>query len=109
VRRFLRFAVAIVAAFGVVMSVSNAACAEEVKAPVAAWDKDAGPVYTAERPLPGARVESVLTDPRGALTSKKRGTSWLLHYGTGRDNCARADASPGLRMMCVSLDPLGTQ
>ena len=101
-RGFMRFAVTVVAAVGMVIVVLGAARAEDVGAPLAAWGKAAVPVYAAEQPLPGARVESVLTDPRGAVTGKKPGTGWLLHYGTERDNCARADATSGLRMTCVA-------
>jgi hypothetical protein len=97
----MRFVVTVVAAVGVVIVGVDAARAKEVKAPIAAGGKT-GPVYTVERPLPGAHVESVLTDPLGAVTGAKREPGWLLHHGTERDNCARADATSGLRMICVA-------
>jgi len=60
------------------------------------------PVYSALGWLPGRRVESVLTSPRGAVVGTTRGTGWLLHSGTERcDTCERTDATSGLRMMCV--------
>lgn len=42
-----------------------------------------------------------LTSPRSLVTGRNRGTGWLLHYGTKRDNCARPDATSGLRVMCL--------
>jgi hypothetical protein len=100
-RRFGRFVVTVLAAVGVAIVVVNAARAEKVNAFIVGTGETA-PAYEAVRPLPGARVESVLTDPRGAVVRAKRGTGWLLHYGTAGDNCARADATSGLRMMCVA-------
>lgn len=60
------------------------------------------PVYGVAARLTGRRVESVLTGPRRAAASAQPGTGWLLHAGTQqRDTCDRADATPGLRLMCV--------
>jgi hypothetical protein len=98
---FMRLLVTALAAVGMVMGVVNAAHAEGLNPRIVAWSK-AAPVYAVgELPLPGASFESVLSDPRGAMAGTKAGTGWLLHYGTERDNCARADATSGLRMMCV--------
>jgi hypothetical protein len=94
---FMRFVVTCVAAVGMVIVVVDAARAKEVKAPIAASS-----VYTVERPLPGPHVESVLTDPLGAVTGAKPETGWLLHFGRERDNCARANATSGLRTICVA-------
>ena len=100
-RSFTRFVVTVMATVGMVIVVANGARAEEVKAPIAAGGKTA-PVYAVQRSLPGARVESILADPRSVVTGTKLGTGWLLHYGTEHDNCARADATSGLHMMCVT-------
>ena len=101
-RGFMRFVVAVLVAVGAAAVIAVAARAEEVSVPVAAV-RESHPVYSAAAPLPGRRVESVLTSRRSALTSAKSGTGWLLHSGTQqRDTCDRADATPGLRMMCVS-------
>jgi hypothetical protein len=63
---------------------------------------DARSAYTTTGQLPGSRVESVLTDPRGAVTTATPGTGWLLHAGPREhDTCDEIDATPGLRMMCV--------
>ena len=99
--RFKKFVVTAVAAVAMAVVVVTAARAEDLKPPKAAGRKTR-PVYAVEQPLPGAQVESVITDPRRAMTDTKRGTGWLLHYGTSRDNCARADVTSGLRMMCVA-------
>lgn len=102
-RSFMRSVVAVLAAVGVVIVVINAARADEANRPIAAGRETASAyVARAGRPLPGARVESLLTDPRGAVARTKPGSGWLLHYGTERDRCARADAISGLRMMCVA-------
>src|SRR5260221_8022796 len=98
---FMRFAVTVVAAVGMAIVAVDAARAEEVNGPIAVWGPTA-PAYAVERPLPGAHAESVLTDLRGTVSGAKRGTGWLLHYGTERDNCASADAASGLRMICVA-------
>jgi len=59
--------------------------------------------YTATGQLPGSRVESVLTDVKGAVTTATPGTGWLLHSGPReKDTCDEIDATPGLRMMCVA-------
>lgn len=58
--------------------------------------------YTTTGRLPGARVESVLSDPQGAVLTVTPGTGWLLHAGPReKDTCDEIDATPGLRMMCV--------
>lgn len=63
---------------------------------------DVQSTYTTTGHLPGARLESVLTDPQGALTTATPGTGWLLHAGPReQDTCDAVDATPGLRMMCV--------
>jgi hypothetical protein len=101
-RNFMRLVVTALAAIGIVLLVANAAGAEELNARKAAWSKTA-PVYgVGAQPPPGAHVESVLSDPRGAMAGTKGGTGWLLHYGTERDSCARAGATSGLRVMCVA-------
>jgi hypothetical protein len=102
-RNFMRSVVAVLAAVGVLIVIVNAARAEEVKAPIAAAGKTE-PAYVAPLggALPGAHVESVLTDLRGAVAGTRRGTGWLLHYGTEDDTCARADATSGSRVMCVA-------
>lgn len=102
-RSFKRSVIALLAAVGLLIVVVNAARAEEAKMPKTAGGETASDyVARVGRPLPGARVESVLTDPRRAMARAKREPGWLLHYGTDRDNCARADATSGLRMMCVA-------
>jgi len=64
---------------------------------------DAQSAYTTTGALPGARVESVLTDPKGAATTTTPGTGWLLHAGPReKDTCDEIDATSGLRMMCVA-------
>lgn len=99
----MRLVVAVLAAVLVVIVGVDAARAEKVNAPIAVADKTA-PAYVAPfgGPLPAAHVESVLMDPRGSLAGTKQGTGWLLHYGTEHDSCARADATSGLRAMCVT-------
>jgi len=99
--RFKKFVVTAVAAVGMALVVVIAARAEGPKPPKATGRKTR-PVYAVEQPLPGARVESVIMDPHRAIIGTERGTGWLLHYGTKRDNCARADVTSGLRMMCVA-------
>jgi len=102
-RSFMRSAVAVLAAVGMLIVFANGARAEEATMRTAAGGETASAfVALVGRPLPGARVESVLTSPRDAVAGTKRGSGWLLHYGTERDNCARADATSGLRMMCVA-------
>jgi len=60
------------------------------------------PVYTTTGRLKRRHIESVLTDPRSAMTGAKQGTDWLLHSGTQqRDTCDSPDATYGLRMLCV--------
>ncbi len=98
--RFKKFVVMALAAIEMVLVVVAAARAEDLKAPKAAGGKTQR-VYAVERTLPGARVESALTSPRSLVIGRKRGTGWLLHYSTKRDNCARPDATSGLRVMCL--------
>lgn len=98
-RRFMRFAVTVLAVVGVAAVVVQTARADEVKAPVKAAVGETRPIY--RRP-PGRRVDSVVTNPRSVLTGPKRGTGWLVHSGTEKpDPCERADAVSGLRMMCM--------
>ncbi|MFI5398908.1 MAG: hypothetical protein ACHQ9S_25540 [Candidatus Binatia bacterium] len=100
-RSLIRFVVTVMATVGMGIVIANGAHAGEVNLPKAAGGKTPR-VYAVERSLPGARVESILADPRSVVTGTKQGTGWLLHYGTKRDNCARADVTSGLRMMCVA-------
>ncbi|HVO23672.1 MAG TPA: hypothetical protein VMW56_08595 [Candidatus Margulisiibacteriota bacterium] len=59
------------------------------------------PVYTTTGRLQERHIESVLMNPRHAL-SVGGGSGWLLHSGKGqRDACDNPDATSGLRMMCV--------
>jgi hypothetical protein len=99
--RLKKSVITTVAAVGMVLVVVIAAHAQTSSRPKLSEGRTA-PIYTVEQPLPGARVESVIMDPRRAMTGTKGGTGWLLHYGTKRDNCARADVTFGLRMMCVA-------
>ncbi len=100
-RSLIRFVVTVTATVGIGILVASGVRAGEVKLPKAAESKRPV-VYSVERPVPGARVEGVLIDPRRAVTGTKQGTGWLLHYGTQRDNCARPDVTSGLRMLCVA-------
>lgn len=100
-RSLIRFVVTVTAAVAMGIVVANGARAGEVKLPKGAESKSPV-VYAVERPVPGARVESILSDPRSVVTGTKQGSGWLLHYGTKHDNCALADATSGLRMMCVA-------
>jgi hypothetical protein len=101
--RLLRCVVVVLAAMVVVAAARNAAHADKVNVPIPATGKAAA-VHVAPvgLPLPAAHMESVLTDPRGATTERKRNTGWLLHYGTEHDSCARPDVTSGGRVMCVS-------
>jgi len=86
---------------GVVLaSAAQPAGAEEGKAPVTVRHSKQAAFSTAAGP-PGRQVESVLTDPRGAMTATK-GNGWLLHSGKRHDTCERSDATSGLRMMCLA-------
>lgn len=100
-RTFVRFVVPVMAAVALVLVAVNAASAGEAK-PSKAAGRKTPPVYAVEQPLSGARAESILTDPRSIVTGTKQGSGWLLHYGTKRDTCARADATFGLRAVCVA-------
>jgi hypothetical protein len=98
---FKKFVVTVAATVGMALILVTAARADGFKPPKAVRGKTP-PVYTVEQALPGAQVESVILDARHARTGRKRGTGWLLHYGTRRDYCARADVTSALRMMCVA-------
>ena len=97
---FKQFVFTAMAAIAMVLVVVTAVRAEDLKPAKAAAGKTRR-VYAVEQALPGARVDSALTSPRSLMTGKTRGTGWILHYGTKRDNCARPDATSGLRMVCV--------
>ncbi len=57
-------------------------------------------VYTTSGRLRQQHSESVLMNPRSAMSSG--GNGWLLHSGKGqRDACDNPDATRGLRMMCI--------
>jgi len=101
--RLNRLVVAVVAAMVLLAAARNAARADTANAPRTAADTT-GAVQVAPvgPPLSAAHLESVLTDPRGAVTGQKQGTGWLLHYGRAHDSCARPQATSGLRVMCVS-------
>ncbi len=99
----MRSVVAVLAAVALLTLVVNAAGADDVNMPASARRKTTSAhVALVGRPPSGARVESVLTGPRGTVAPTKRGSGWLLHYGTERDNCTRADATSGLRIMCAA-------
>ncbi len=100
-QRLKRVAIAVLAAVATILIAATGAPAKDVK-PSKVPRGNTSPVYAVEQPVSGARVESVVTDPRSALkTTTKRGPGWLLHYGTKRDGCARPDATSVLRVMCV--------
>jgi hypothetical protein len=93
--------VAAIIAFSAFSLIAAAANASELPTPPAVHSESQS-VYTTTGQLPGTRVESVLTDLRGAVTSAPPGTGWLLHAGPRkRDTCDEVDATSGLRMMCV--------
>ncbi len=96
-----RVAITLMAAVAMILIAATQASAADVK-PSKVPRGNTSPVYAVEQPVSAARVESVVTDPRGAVTTTtKRGPGWLLHYGTKRDGCARPDATSVLRVMCV--------
>jgi hypothetical protein len=98
-RHFMRFAVTVLAALGVAVAVAEAGRAAEV-GPLMAAVSEAHPVYNAVGRLPGRRLESVLTSP---VAGTRPGSGWLLHSSTEQhDTCERADATSGLRMVCVA-------
>lgn len=99
-RRFMRFMLTVLVAVGVAVAAARTVSGEEFKAPVAAGSEDAAVYSTAVR-LPGRRVDSVLTNPQGALRARP-GSGWLLHSGTPDDTCVRADATSGLRVVCLA-------
>jgi hypothetical protein len=78
-----------------------AAGGEEFNTPMSVGTRNEAEYSRTARP-PGRQVESVLTNPRGALTDSQD-TGWLLHSGTHQhDTCERPDATSGLRMFCVA-------
>ncbi len=100
--KLIRWLVTILAAIAVMLAVRITAGAEQVKGSMPVSAKS-GAVHAAPaRRLPAVHMESILTDLRGAMTTRKRGEGWLLHYGTENDTCARPDATSGARVMCVS-------
>jgi len=100
--RFKRSMVTLLLAVAVVCSAITAAGANEVAGDAQSPARENPRSYAVGRPLRGPRVESVLTNPRAAVTSPRRGTGWLVHYGTEGDACTREDATSGLRLMCVA-------
>ncbi len=99
----MRSVVTVLGAVALLTLVVSAARADEANMSASVRRKTTSAhVALVGHPPSGARVESVLTGPRGAMARTKRGSGWLLHYGTERDNCARADATSGLRIMCVA-------
>ena len=92
-----RFVRSLVVALAIVGAATAVARADELKLPTP--PAKGGPEYGTVEARPGRHVESVLTQPRSALT--KQGTGWLLHFGSAHDNCSRVDETPGLRLMCV--------
>ena len=99
-RRLTRFAVTVLVAVCAVVAVTPAAGADERKAPVTVA-AETQPAYSAAVWPPGRRVHSVLTNPRGP-GARTKGTGWLLHSGTQHDTCERADATSGMRMVCLA-------
>jgi len=100
-QRFSRLTVSILVLVGAAMVIARPTAADQINSP-GTLEKAAPAYETVGQPPPGPAVESVLTDPRGALTNSTRGIGWLLHYGTRRDNCSRVEENPGMRMMCVA-------
>jgi hypothetical protein len=93
----MRFALAAVIALGLLIAAPQLR-ADEQPTPRAALGED----YSTAGKVPGTRVESVLTDPKGAVTSTRPGTGWLLHAGPREhDMCEEEDATSGLRLMCI--------
>ena len=100
-RRLMRLTGTVLVAVGVAVAVARTARAEQVRAPMIVGSENQ-PVYSAAVRPPGRQVDSVLTNLRGALTGTK-GTGWLVHSGTQQhDTCERADATSGLRVLCVA-------
>lgn len=98
-REFRRLVLPVLAAVAICTGTAVGAEQRNVaKAPAG----ERSPAYLrVERSLPGARLHSVLRNPRAALNNKP-GTGWVLHYGTAGDGCSRADATSGLRITCIS-------
>jgi hypothetical protein len=97
----MRTALAIVVPLCVLTLLAPAVRADDAHAARATLG-EAQPVYGVAGRLTGRRVESVLTGRRGPTAAAQPGTGWLLHAGTQqRGTCDRADATSGLRMMCV--------
>lgn len=100
-RHLMRFGVTVLAAVGIAAVMICVARAEEVTGAPAATSTTQQ-VFGATGAVSGRRVESVLSNPRAAVTAAKPGTGWLLHSGTPqRDTCDNADATYGLRVLCV--------
>jgi len=100
-RRLMWFAAMVLVAGELAVAVAWAAGPEELKPPMTVGGEHQA-VYSAAVRGPGRGVDSVLTNPRGAVTGTK-GTGWLLHSGTQQhDTCERVDATSGLRMVCVA-------
>ena len=99
-RRRTRFAVAVLVSVCAAVAVARAAGPDERRAPVTVA-AETQKAYSAAVRTRGRRVDSVLTNPRGAVAETK-GTGWLLHSGTPHDTCERTDATSGLRMACLA-------
>lgn len=99
-RHLMRFGVTVLAVAGITAVMVRVARAEDTAAPAATSATQQ--VFGTTGGVSGRRVESVLSNPRAAVTAAKPGTGWLLHSGTPqRDQCDNADATYGLRVMCV--------
>ena len=99
-RRHTRIAVLVSVAVGSLLVIGPAARAQKVETPRALAAGESA--YSTTGALPGRHAESVLTDPVGAMAAPTPGTGWILHSGSGeRDMCNEADATEGLRLMCV--------
>lgn len=95
----IRFVATVLTAVGVAVVIAQAGRAEEMRTPMAPVG-ESQPLYSGVGRLPGRRLESVLTSP---VEGTSRGTGWLLHSATEqRDACERADATSGMRMMCLA-------
>jgi hypothetical protein len=96
----MRFTVALLALGLLMVSAQPLRSDERAAAPVTPGAPK--PVYTTTGRLNRRHIESVLMNPRSAMTGTGRGTDWLLHSGTDRrDTCDSPDATSGLRMLCV--------
>ena len=99
-RRLILFAATISVVVCAQLAVAVAAGDDAGKAPVTVAAR-IQPAYSAAVRPPGRRLESVLTNPRGAVADTT-GSRWLLHSGTEHDTCERADVTSGLRMVCLA-------